>query len=313
MVSDVNAPIFGHGQLRLYLLSLLDEGPLSGYDVIRTLEQRFDGLYSPSAGTIYPRLSKLEEEGLVTRTDEGRRSIYSITDAGREELSRRSDEVAGLGEHVQDSSARLAEELRRKVTDGATTLWAELDNAARAARARAEEQDRAKGESSSGTRGSGGSGESGSEPPPWMRSGRGSVGGIPVEAFESLARDFTAANRFRSEHGTDFAKFAQWAASGFGGRGGGGTPWWTARPEDAARPSAQSSPDEAGETGGTDDTDEVIAEVIDEAQVLADTTDTGPGDSSASDSSGALDEAQVRRVIGILRTAADDLEKTLGG
>lgn len=291
----MNAPIFGHGQLRLYLLSLLDEGPLSGYDVIRTLEQRFDGLYSPSAGTVYPRLAKLEEEGLVTRTDEGRRSTYAITDAGREELARRSEEVAGLGEHVEDSSARLAEELRRKVTDGATALWAELDNAARQARTRADEQNRAR---------SGDPDDSDpriGDAPGTDRSGstnRGTFGGIPVEAIESIARDFSAANRFRAEHGSDFAKFAQWAAAGFGKSSGTGTPWWTARPEEAAKPAPESEPEPASAPE-----DEVIAEVID-TEVIVEAAPEG-------EAGGSLDEAQVRRVIDILRTAADDLEKTL--
>ena len=82
-------PVFGHGQLRLYLLAVLEAGPRSGYDVIRGLEDRFGGLYSPSAGTVYPRLAKLEEEGLVTRSDEGRRSLYSLTAAGQAELDGR--------------------------------------------------------------------------------------------------------------------------------------------------------------------------------------------------------------------------------
>ena len=54
-----------------------------GYEVIRLLEERFQGLYAPSAGTVYPRLAKLEAEGLVTHTPEGGRKVYAITDAGR--------------------------------------------------------------------------------------------------------------------------------------------------------------------------------------------------------------------------------------
>ena len=307
----MNAPVFGHGQLRLYLLSLLDEGPLSGYDIIRTLEQRFDGLYSPSAGTIYPRLAKLEDEGLVTRTDEGRRSIYSITDTGREELARRAEEVEGLGEHVEDSSARLAEELRRKVTDGATALWAELDNAAKQARARADEKDRADQRADIGeaddpdTSASRSRDErrSDSEMPPWMRANRGTFGGVPVEAFEafeSFARDFATANRFRADHGADFARFAQWAATGLGKGTGGAAPWWTARPDSAAR-----DPEPA-----SDDTDEVIAEVI-ETEVFVETEAEGGTGAESQTGSTGLDETQVRRVIDILRTAADDLEKVL--
>ncbi|MEU5245568.1 PadR family transcriptional regulator, partial [Streptomyces asoensis] len=89
-------PVFAHGRLRLYLLKLLDEAPRHGYEVIRLLEERFQGLYAPSAGTVYPRLAKLEAEGLVTHTTEGGRKVYAITDAGRAELADRSGELADL-------------------------------------------------------------------------------------------------------------------------------------------------------------------------------------------------------------------------
>ncbi|GMA88575.1 hypothetical protein GCM10025868_38250 [Angustibacter aerolatus] len=87
------SPVFAHGRLRLYLLVLLAEAPRHGYEVIRALEERFEGLYAPSAGTVYPRLARLEEEGLVTREDEGRKAVYRITDAGRAEVAARRSEV----------------------------------------------------------------------------------------------------------------------------------------------------------------------------------------------------------------------------
>ena len=81
------SPVFAHGRLRLYLLKLLDESPRHGYDVIRELEDRFMGLYSPSAGTVYPRLARLEAEGLVTHDVQEGRKVYRITDTGRAELA----------------------------------------------------------------------------------------------------------------------------------------------------------------------------------------------------------------------------------
>ena len=51
------SPVFGHGRLRIYILKLLDEEPRHGYEIIRLLEDRFMGLYAPSAGTVYPRLT----------------------------------------------------------------------------------------------------------------------------------------------------------------------------------------------------------------------------------------------------------------
>ncbi|MFE9255431.1 helix-turn-helix transcriptional regulator [Streptomyces sp. NPDC006879] len=119
-------PVFAHGRLRLYLLKLLDEAPRHGYEVIRLLEERFQGLYAPSAGTVYPRLSKLEAEGLVTHTTEGGRKVYSITDAGRAELASRSAELADLEVEIRDSVAELAAEIRADVRGAAGDLRREM-------------------------------------------------------------------------------------------------------------------------------------------------------------------------------------------
>lgn len=129
------SPVFAHGQLRLYLLALLEEGPRHGYDVIQDLEHRFDGLYSPSAGTVYPRLAKLEEEGLVERTDDGRKATYRITDAGRAEVAGRRAQIDNLQRDLDTSVRRLADEVATTVRGNAADLRAELQAAARAARA----------------------------------------------------------------------------------------------------------------------------------------------------------------------------------
>jgi DNA-binding PadR family transcriptional regulator len=124
-------PVFSHGSLRLYLLSLLEEAPKHGYELIQALEQRFGGTYSPSAGTIYPRLSKLEEEGLVTKTAQGRKTVYEITDAGRRELAAREAELRDIEAEVTDSVRRLADEVRQGVTQALKSLRADLASAAR--------------------------------------------------------------------------------------------------------------------------------------------------------------------------------------
>jgi DNA-binding PadR family transcriptional regulator len=128
------SPVFAHGQLRLYLLALLNEGPRHGYEVIQDLERRFNGLYSPSAGTVYPRLAKLEEEGLVERTEEGRKAIYRITDAGREEVRARQDDVSSLESDLDLSVRDLAEQVRSRVRGQTQDLRAELRAAAQEAR-----------------------------------------------------------------------------------------------------------------------------------------------------------------------------------
>ncbi|MFJ9926240.1 DNA-binding transcriptional regulator, PadR family [Streptomyces misionensis] len=127
-------PVFAHGRLRLYLLKLLDEAPRHGYEVIRLLEERFQGLYAPSAGTVYPRLAKLEAEGLVTHTTEGGRKVYAITDAGRTELAGRSGELADLELEIRESVAELAAEIRADVRGAAGDLRREMRAAASEAR-----------------------------------------------------------------------------------------------------------------------------------------------------------------------------------
>ncbi len=135
-------PVFGHGHLRLYLLSLLDESPKHGYELIQALEERFGGTYVPSAGTIYPRLAKLEEEGLVTKAVDGRKTVYSITDAGREELHAREGELGGIEDEVTDSVRRLADEVRTSVNAAMKSLRADLAAAARDARTEAADSGR---------------------------------------------------------------------------------------------------------------------------------------------------------------------------
>jgi DNA-binding PadR family transcriptional regulator len=129
-------PVFAHGHLRLYLLSLLAESEhgMHGYELIQALGDRFGGTYVPSAGTIYPRLAKLEEEGLVTKAADGRKTVYAITDAGRAELASRESELDGIENDVTDSVRRLADEVRSSVNDAMRTLRADLAAAAREAR-----------------------------------------------------------------------------------------------------------------------------------------------------------------------------------
>ncbi|WP_394938745.1 PadR family transcriptional regulator [Psychromicrobium sp. YIM B11713] len=130
-------PVFAHGALRLYLLALLEEGSKHGYDVIRALSDRFGGTYSPSAGTVYPRLGKLEEEGLVSTTTDGRRTIYSITDAGLAELNDRRAELNEVEQDISASIRRLADDLRSDIRANMKGLRADLAVTAEAARSAA--------------------------------------------------------------------------------------------------------------------------------------------------------------------------------
>jgi DNA-binding PadR family transcriptional regulator len=125
------SPVFRHGGLRLYLLKLLDEAPRHGYEVIRLLQDRFMGVYAPSPGTIYPRLARLEEEGLVTHDDVDGRKVYRITDKGRAEINARLDDLAELEEELTQSVRDIAREVTEDVRDTVRSLREELTAAAR--------------------------------------------------------------------------------------------------------------------------------------------------------------------------------------
>jgi DNA-binding PadR family transcriptional regulator len=128
------SPVFRHGRLRLYLLKLLDEAPRHGYEVIRLLQDRFMGVYAPSPGTIYPRLARLEEEGLVTHDEVDGKKVYRITDKGREEIRGRLDDLADLEEEITESVRDIAREVTEDVRDTVRNLREELTAASREVR-----------------------------------------------------------------------------------------------------------------------------------------------------------------------------------
>ncbi|WP_211878490.1 PadR family transcriptional regulator [Pseudarthrobacter albicanus] len=150
------APVFAHGALRLYLLALLESGPKHGYELMKALSERFGGTYSPSAGTIYPRLGKLEQEGLVATRAEGRRTNYSITPAGLQELDSRRNELAGVEEDISASVRRLADTLRQDIRANMRGLRADLAATAEAARSTVRAAGRSAGSAAGATSGSGG-------------------------------------------------------------------------------------------------------------------------------------------------------------
>lgn len=104
---------FERGDLKYVILDLLQDGPRHGYDIIRALEDRFHGLYSPSPGSVYPTLQLLEDQGFVTSRQEDGKRVYTITDAGRAFLSERSDTMNDLRARMADGwGGRVSPELR---------------------------------------------------------------------------------------------------------------------------------------------------------------------------------------------------------
>jgi DNA-binding PadR family transcriptional regulator len=90
------------GDVRTAVLSVLDEQPLHGYDVIRALEDRSGGRWRPSPGSVYPTLQMLEEAGLVKGEEKDGKRVFQITDAGREELAARQEEGRAPWDHGED-------------------------------------------------------------------------------------------------------------------------------------------------------------------------------------------------------------------
>src|SRR6201987_2971294 len=81
------------GDLRLIALALVAEQPRHGYEIIKVLEDKTAGWYSPSPGIVYPTLTHLEEVGYVTAQAEGAKKLYTITDEGRAHLQENRDFV----------------------------------------------------------------------------------------------------------------------------------------------------------------------------------------------------------------------------
>jgi DNA-binding PadR family transcriptional regulator len=80
--------VFDQGDLKFVILRLLDEKPRHGYDIIKEIEERFGGTYSPSPGTVYPTLTMLEDLGYaIAKPEESGKKIYEITDEGRAYLT----------------------------------------------------------------------------------------------------------------------------------------------------------------------------------------------------------------------------------
>jgi DNA-binding PadR family transcriptional regulator len=83
------------GDIRTAVLAVLSEGPGHGYDVIQRLEDKTEGAWRPSPGSVYPTLQLLADEGLAESVERDGTRVYSLTDSGRAEMQHRVDEAGG--------------------------------------------------------------------------------------------------------------------------------------------------------------------------------------------------------------------------
>lgn len=102
--------MLAHGDLKLLALALIEQQPRHGYELIKLIEERTSGFYTPSPGVVYPTLTFLEEAGYVTAESEGAKKTYAITDAGRAYL----EENRGIADMVLERLAAIGEKLARR-------------------------------------------------------------------------------------------------------------------------------------------------------------------------------------------------------
>jgi DNA-binding PadR family transcriptional regulator len=99
--------VFDQGDLRWVILQLISEKPSHGYELIRLIEERLGGAYSPSPGVIYPTLTLLEEMGLVAVIDsEGAKKAFGITEEGTKALADNAALVEGLFARIAQVAER---------------------------------------------------------------------------------------------------------------------------------------------------------------------------------------------------------------
>ncbi|HWM46582.1 MAG TPA: PadR family transcriptional regulator [Xanthobacteraceae bacterium] len=105
--------VVGSADLQLIALALIAEQPRHGYEIIKVLEEKTDGAYSPSPGMVYPTLTFLEESDYVSAQAEGAKTLYSITDAGRAHLEKNRAHVDALLERLVALGQKVAQMRRR--------------------------------------------------------------------------------------------------------------------------------------------------------------------------------------------------------
>jgi DNA-binding PadR family transcriptional regulator len=99
---------FEPGEMRLVILRLIREKPRHGYEIIKELEERLHGCYTPSAGSVYPTLQLLEDQGYVRIVEEGGKKIYHITPEGEVFLDENKDLLSEIGERIRDAMHGVA-------------------------------------------------------------------------------------------------------------------------------------------------------------------------------------------------------------
>ncbi len=137
--------MLAQGDLRLIALALIAEQPRHGYEIIKLVEDKTAGWYSPSPGMVYPTLTYLEEAGYVTGQTEGARKLYSITPEGQSHLAENREIVDAVLNRFAAVGEKISRMRRRRERDDAraqstpSLVQAALDNLAETVRQRLEQ------------------------------------------------------------------------------------------------------------------------------------------------------------------------------
>lgn len=99
---------FEPGEMRLVILRLVREKPRHGYEIIKALEERMHGCYTPSAGSVYPTLQLLEDQGYVRIVEEDGKKVYHITPEGERFLDENEDVLTDIGERIKEAVRGVA-------------------------------------------------------------------------------------------------------------------------------------------------------------------------------------------------------------
>ena len=104
------------GDIRTAALLLLDEEPRNGYQIMQEVQERSDGVWRPSPGSVYPALQQLEDEGLIRSEEIDGRKLFALTDAGRKSVQERGAETPApweqMSEDVSDEAFELGKLMR---------------------------------------------------------------------------------------------------------------------------------------------------------------------------------------------------------
>ena len=97
-----HAHLFERGHLKYVILDLLKDKPAHGYEIIKELEERFHGFYSPSAGSVYPTLQLLEDMGYVKSSDQDGKKVYTITAEGGAFLKEKAETIDKIRDRMRN-------------------------------------------------------------------------------------------------------------------------------------------------------------------------------------------------------------------